>query len=156
MSEETYQAVKAAYRSYGIFIKELAEEIGWEKVLQIRQKLGTRNGENAVQFFKTHDPKTRLAEFGKTNEDWYNKSGWIITTQSTITETEAHIQRCPIFDGFNEAGLSVEQVNNLCKAIHEGTDKRLKLDYPNAEFTSILKKSKDNECIEKFTISLKQ
>ena len=39
MSEETYQAVKAAYRSYGTFIKDLAEEIDWEQILLIRKKL---------------------------------------------------------------------------------------------------------------------
>jgi hypothetical protein len=152
MSEETYQAVKAAYRSYGAFLKDLVEEIGWEKVLQIRQQVGIRTGESAVQFFRKHDPETRLAEFGKMSADWYNKSGWVMTTKATSTVDEAHIQTCPIFDGFTEAGLSVEQVNDLCNAVHRGIDMRLKQDFPDAEFTSILKKSKEKECIEKFTV----
>lgn len=154
MSEETYNAVKAAYRSYGIFLKILAEETGWDQVLRIRRLLGTRSGENAAHFFKTHDPATRLAEFGKRNAEWYNKSGWILTNESTTTTTEAHIQRCPIFDGFTEAGLSVEQVNNLCKAVHKGANERLQQDFPDATFTSNLKKSKTDECIEKYTIPL--
>ena len=154
MNEETYQAVKAAYRSYGTFIKELAEEIGWEKILLIRKKIGTRTGETAVKFFKSHDPETRLAEFGEMNADWYNKSGWVMTNMATKTESEAHIQTCPIFDGFTEAGLSVEHVNALCKAVHGGVDERIKQDFPDAKFTSVLKKSGDHECIEKFTIPI--
>ena len=154
MSEETYQAVKAAYRSYGAFIKDLAEEIEWEKILQIRKKIGTRTGESAVQFFKTHDPETRLTEFGRMNADWYNKSGWVMTNMASSIESEAHIQTCPIFDGFTEAGLSVDKVNSLCKAVHRGVDERLKQDFPDAEFTSVLKKSGDHECIEKFTVPI--
>jgi len=50
--------------------------------------------------------------------------------------------------------LSVEQVNGLCKAVHIGIDERLKQDFPDAEFTSVLKKSKDKECIEKYYVSL--
>ena len=154
MSDETYQAVKAAYRSYGLFIKLLSEEDEWEKILQIRYKLGLKNGENAVQFIKTHKPETRIAEFAKTNADWYNKSGWIMTNTASTTECEARIQRCPIFDGFIESGLGVEKVNALCKAVHRGTDDRLKQDFPEAEFTSKLKTSKNDECIEKYTIPL--
>ena len=33
MSDETYQAVKAAYRSYGLFIKLLSEEDEWERYI---------------------------------------------------------------------------------------------------------------------------
>ena len=154
MSEETYQAVKAAYRSYGAFIKDLAEEIGWDRILHIRKNIGTRTGESAVQFFKTHDPETRLAEFGKINSDWYNKSGWVMTNKATSTESEAHIQTCPVFDGFFEAGLSVDQVNDLCKAVHRGVNERLKQDFPEAGFTSVLKKSRDHECIEKFKVPI--
>ena len=154
MSEDTYQAVKAAYRSYGTFINELAKETGWDQIIQTRYQLGIKNGENAAHFFKTHTPETRLSEFGKTNAAWYNKSGWIMTNEATKTESEARILRCPIFDGFIESGLSLEKVNILCKAVHRGTNDRLKQDFPDAEFTSNLKTSKKDECIEKFTIPI--
>ena len=154
MSEEVYQAAKAAYRSYGGFLRELAEESGWDKVLETRERVGWKNGETVVQFLKTHAPETRLAEFAVMNSDHHNSSGWIVTAKTTATELEAHIQRCPIFDGFTEAGFTADQINDLCKAIHRGIETRLKQDFPDAQFTSNPKKTGDHECIETYTIPL--
>jgi len=97
MAEDTYQAVKAANRSYGAFLKDVAEEIGWNKVLQIRHKVGTRNGEASVQLFKQHPPETRLSVFGKQSSNWYNKSGWVMYSNASETELEAHIQTLSYF-----------------------------------------------------------
>ena len=51
-----------------------------------------------------------------------------MTSHVTDTEVEASIQRCLIFDGFIESGLSVEKENSLCKALHNGTNDRLRQD----------------------------
>jgi hypothetical protein len=154
MSDEVYQAVKAAYKSYGVFIKAMAETVGWETVLQIRKKIGRRDMDSVVLFLKTKKPETRLAEFGKMSSDWYNKSGWVMETEATAIKDVATIHTCPIFDGFHEAGFSVEEVNLLCKAVHRGMDERLKEDFPDASFSSIVKKSKDSDCIEQINLPL--
>ena len=154
MNDEVYQAVKAAYKSYGVFIKEMTEKIGWETVLQVREKIGRKDMDSVILFLKSKKPETRLAEFGEMSSDWYNKSGWVMETEATAIKDVATIHTCPIFDGFLEAGFSVEEVNMLCKAVHRGMDERLKEDFPDASFTSIVKKSKDSDCIEQINLPL--
>ena len=154
MSDEVYQAVKASYRSYGGFIKDMTEKVGWETVLQVREKIGRRDMDSVIRFLKSRTPDTRLAEFGEMSSAWYNKSGWVMETEATSIKDVATIHTCPIFDGFMEAGFSVEEVNMLCKAVHKGMDERLKEDFPDGSFTSIVKKSKDSDCIEQITLPL--
>jgi hypothetical protein len=75
MNEDAYEAVKIACSWLGIAIQDTADLVGWEKTLELREKKGIKNGEQAASFFKTHDPKTRLKEFGEIVETWHNKSG---------------------------------------------------------------------------------
>ena len=149
---DTYIAVKTAFSMFGTFMKDTAEIIGWEKVLELREKKGYQNGEAVVAFFKSHNPETRLIEFAAMNEEWYNRSGWNIETKASETECISTVHTCPMFDGYLESGLSVEQANNICKALHRGIDKRVKVDFPDGSFTSQVKKSKEDSCIEKYTI----
>ena len=152
MSDEVYQAVKAAYRSYGGFIKDMTEKVGWETVLQVRETVGRRDMGSVVKFLKSRKPETRLAEFGEMSSSWYNKSGWVMETEASPSKDVAAIHTCPIFDVFLDAGFLVEEVNMLCKSVHRGMDERLKEDFPDASFTSIVKKSKDSDCIEQINI----
>ena len=48
MSQDTYNAVKTAFSMFGTFMKDTAEIIGWEKVLELREKKGYQNGENGL------------------------------------------------------------------------------------------------------------
>ena len=124
MNQDTYEAVKTACSWLGIAIQDTADQVGWEKTLELREKKGTINGEQAVSFFKSHDPKTRLKEFGVITETWHNKSGWDLEVKATETELTSIIHTCPMFDGYLESGLSVEQANNICKALHRGARAR--------------------------------
>jgi hypothetical protein len=154
MNEDAYEAVKTACSWLGIALQDTANIVGWEETLELQVKNGMKNGERAAAFFKSHDPKTRLKEYGKLVGVWYNKSGWDMEVKATETELKYIIHTCPMFDGYIESGLSVEQANNICKALHRGIDKRLKMDFPTASFTSQVKKSKEDNCIEKCTVPL--
>lgn len=154
MTQDTYNAVKTTFSMFGTFMKDTAEIIGWEKVLELREKKGYQNGEAPVSFFQSHKPETRLIEFAAMIEDWYNRSGWIIETKASETECTSIVHTCPLFDGYLESGLTVEQANSICKALHRGIDKRLKMDFPDASFTSQVKQSKEDSCIEKYKIPL--
>ena len=63
-----------------------------------------KNGEQAVTFFKSHNPKTRLEEFGEIAEIWHNKSGWDVEVNTSETELTSIIHTCPMFDGYIESG----------------------------------------------------
>ena len=154
MNQDAYEAVKTACSWLGTALQDTADLVGWEKTLELREKKGVGNGEKAVAFFKSHDSTTRLKEFGDIAETWHNKSGWDLEIKATETELTSIIHTCPMFDGYIESGLSVEQANSICKALHRGIDKRLKMDFPEASFTSIVKKSKDDDCIEKYEIPI--
>lgn len=154
LNQDAYEAVKTACSWLGKALQDTAGLVGWKKTLELQEKNGVNNGEKNVAFFKSHDPKTRLEEFGKRSEVWYNKSGWDMEVNATETELTYTIHTCPMFDGYIESGLSVDQANNICKALHRGIDKRLKMDFPEASYTSKVKKSKEADCIEKYTIPI--
>jgi hypothetical protein len=136
----------------GEYIKDTADKLGWDKAVELRKIAGKRNGQAAVEFFKTHDQMTRLEEYGKQSVDFQDPMGWVTEYTATPSELTFNIKVCPLFDGWLEAGLSVEQINRLCKSIHIGIDEELKKEFPNAEFTSIPKPSKEESCIEKYTL----
>jgi hypothetical protein len=154
MSEVTYNASKTIFGMFGAFVKDVADEIGWEKTMEIFSKIGARDGEQLAGFFKTHAEETRMEERGKIQAGFYNVSGWKMDYETTPTSLEFTIHTCPLFDGFLENGLEVEKINALCKSMHKEYDKALKRAFPGAEFTSIAKPSKDGDCIEKITIPL--
>ena len=149
MSDEMYNAMKIAYTMFGTYIKDTADKIGWDKAIEIRRLAGERNGKQQVKFYQTHDPETRLAEYGKNTVDYQNPIGWDIEYEATESELVFNIKVCPLFDGFLEAGIPVERINELCKVTHFAMDEELKKVFPDAEFTSVPKPSKEDYCIER-------
>ena len=154
MSIETYNASKAIFGLFGAFVKDVADEIGWEKTIEIYGKMGERGGAQMAAFLKTQAEKVRTDKLGKMQTGFYNVSGWDMEYKTTPTSVEFLVHTCPCFDGFLENGIEVEQLNALCKATHRGMDKALKAVFPKAEFTSVPKPSKEGDCIEKATIPL--
>lgn len=152
MSEETYSAVKAAFAMFGTFMKDTAEEIGWEKTMKIRDLAAVRNGDYANEFFKTHNKETRLDEYGAHVASLQTPWGWEIDYDASPSELTMDIKVCPLFDGFLEAGMTVKEINAVCKSTHYALDRTLKKEFPEAEFTSVPKTSIEASCIERIKL----
>jgi hypothetical protein len=151
-NKEVYDAVKSIFGAYGKFIKDVADEIGWEKTLEIYAKTGEREASQIIQFIKTHESDTRLNEWAEEYPRFFNSYGWKMDACATHDYVEYTIHRCPCFDGFFMAGLSREEINRLCKANHAAQDHLIKKELPGASFTSAVKPSKEEPCREKYTI----
>lgn len=152
MVNEVYDSVKAIFGAYGKFIKDVADEIGWEKAVEIYAKSGQREASQIIQFIKTHDTDTRLKDWAEEYPRFYNSSGWRMGADVTRDTVEYTIHRCPVFDGFFDAGLSREEINELCRANHVAQDRLIKTEFPGAGFASRVKPSKEEPCREKYTI----
>ena len=153
MSEVTYNAVKTIFTMYGAFMKDVAEEIGWEKTLHIYMKSGERDGESMLRFFASQPRESMLEAIARSNIDFFGVSGWDVDYVASPSSLEYHIRVCPLFDGFHAAGLSHEQINAICGSNHKGVQETLRRVYPEAEFTSE-KPSIIAPCIEKIKIPL--
>ena len=154
LSEETYNAAKAIFGTFGEFVKDVAEEIGWEKTIEIYGKMGERGGAQMASFVKNQAENARMDELGKMQSGFYNVSGWDMEYAATPSSVEFLVHTCPCFDGFRYVGIEVEHLNALCRATHKGMDNALKAVFPKAEFTSVPKPSKEGDCIEKAIILL--
>jgi len=125
-NDEVYDAVKTIFSLYGSFVRDVAEEFGWEKTIEIYAKMGQRDGIQIAEFLKTQKADNRLNELAKMQSEFYNSSGWKVDYEVTPETFEYTVHRCPCFDGFMEAGLRKEEINTLCKATHVATDKQLR------------------------------
>lgn len=153
-NDETYNAVKAIFTMFGNFVRDVADEIGWEKTTEIYSKMGERDESETTQFLKKQKKDKRLDELAKMQSEFYNASGWKVEYEVTPETLEYTVHRCPCFDGFSDAGLEKEKINMLCKATHIVVNKRLKTHLPGAKYTSVVKPSKDEPCKEKYTIPI--
>ena len=134
-------------------MKDVAEEIGWGKTLQIYMKSGKRDGESMLKFFETQPRKSMLEAFARGQVDFSGVSGWDVDYVASPSQVMYQIRVCPLFDGFHAAGLSLEEINEVCDSNHKGVQETLRRVYPGAEFTSD-NPSIETPCIEKIKIPL--
>jgi hypothetical protein len=101
-------------RWYGNFLKEVINEIGLERAIELHAKHGKDSWKNYVNESKEKgpfNPKVLAAYLGPS----YEKRGVInLEIEATSNSLVLRNGRCPIYDGFKMAGLADEIINKLC------------------------------------------
>jgi len=155
-SEVTFNAVKSSMSMLAGFFAEVSKEVGEEKAVELYARKGTEFGDLLGNIIKSRmnqpdaagliqqELKTLYERFGFTTE-FEKKDGKLI----------ANSYRCPMYDGFIEAGLKPQTIHKMCIAFTDREKARLQEIVPSSNYAMTeFRTSSDGCCREEITLGL--
>ena len=142
---EAFTAAKNMASVYGMFFKAVAQEIGMERALTLQSKANEGYVTTYIELFKEPDLKKVAAKVTEMS----NGLGMIGETKVEGRKVVSKYTKCPIYDGFLEAGISNEQIKTYCQhTAEEEYDSFKKILHNVKGSLTRFRSSPDDYCIE--------
>ena len=152
--EERFNAVKAAYSTLGGFFKDVAQEIGMEKALAVYSKRGEAAGVMVAQLTKERQAGQGidLKVLAAVESEGCDLFGLTYEIEHTPTSMKIIAHQCPIYDGFQSAGLDHQTIQQLCDANANGEIRGLNKAFPQLSGCAKFRSAPDQPCTEEFVL----
>ena len=150
--EEVFNAWTNSISLYGGLFKAIMEEQGLEKALKLHAKqfepTGNMWGEQLKQALGDKAPDMKVfSTILKPMFESFGLIGEFEVDPTTITITST---KCPLYAGYQMAGLEHQTIVKMCKASAKANFDMLNKHYPELYGSVQPKESPDGICIEKF------
>jgi hypothetical protein len=140
---------------YGGLIKAIIDEQGLEKALELHAKILAPYGDDLAATFAEalggKEPDMRVfhkAVFKPAMDHW----GFTTEIEADEKSLTATIPNCPMYSGYQRAGLDHGTIAKMCKAAFKAEYDALNKHYPTVHASTQPRDSADGSCIEKFVI----
>lgn len=148
MSEETFNAAKGVYTAFGMFFQQVVNEYGLEKTMELHRRTFDLMGQGFAsmiteQFGDELDIETVGSLFKAGNEAEGLGTEQVLESPYKVVHTNPS---CPRYEGFKEAGMSDEFVEEYCKTCEQAMTphfKNIGLKYEISDFSA-----PDGKCVE--------
>ena len=152
--EEVFNAATSAMSFYGGLFKAIMEEQGLEKALKLHAKqfesMGNAIGEQLKQALGDKDPDMKV--LSSILESMYESFGISTEFEDDPTTITITATKCPLYAGYQMAGLDPQTIVKMCKAGAKSDFDALNQHYSQLYGSVQPKESPDGICIEKFYI----
>jgi hypothetical protein len=155
MSEEVFNAVVSSMSMYGGLIKSIIEEQGMKKALELHGKQAEHFGEGMASMFKQglggKEPDIKVLK-ESVLEPMMNSFGFTSEYEFGENSVDVKIPKCPMYTGYQLAGLSHETILKMCHTASRIEFGGLNKHYPTVFGSVKPRDSPEGVCIEKFYI----
>jgi hypothetical protein len=150
--EEAFSASKGMCQMWGAFIGEVSNAYGAEVALDLLLSPWKRAGTAYATRMK-NSAAIDLETIANQHVNSFVKRGFECRAEVTPTTITYTTNRCPLYEGFVEAGVSHETMRAFCTGVGHIYDDRLKaLYHPNAAYTVTVRSTADDVCTEEITL----
>jgi len=152
--EQIYTATKGTFSLLGGFLKDVAQEIGMDKALAVYANQGETFGKMLTGMIKEKlgdkdlDTPTVAAVLANATDGL----GFTVRIEESPTSVKMEATRCPIYDGFREAGLDHETIESICSRVSVVQQAAMRRAYPQLSWCVRFRSAPDQPCIEEFAI----
>jgi hypothetical protein len=157
LNDSGYTTARVTWTFYGLFLQEIAAVLGWEKAIDMQERVGFKAGEGlakavmAVRTGKETDP-TAVAEvldaaIGSLAIDCEHQAG-----DGKVTGI---YRRCPIYDGLAASGLDHASIWKVCEAWGRGEVDRWQQLAPDIARKATVRATAKEVCLAEFAFSAK-
>lgn len=152
--EELYGAAKGTYSLVGGFLKDVAQEIGMERATALYANQGKTFGTMLTGMIneKLGDNELDTATIASVMAEATDGLGFTAKIETSPTSVQIKTSRCPIYDGFREAGLDHETIGSICSRVSALEQAELKKSYPQLSGCMKFRAAADRPCVEEFSI----
>jgi hypothetical protein len=118
MGEQEYTAAVGAMGFYGLLMKEIVKEYGWDKALNMGARVGKQFGVSTGDDIKRSmaGRKPDIAAVETYNSSMMDGLGMAYTAKRTGNSVAFEITRCPLYDALKASGFDHAQIGKLCEA----------------------------------------
>jgi hypothetical protein len=151
-NDEKYVGLTRVWRRYGLLFKDLMNTYGFDKALQHHINARKEIDEDFVKTLKEQYETLDIENYGQSIKESYMASGY--ATEATVTEDSVEIKLglCPFYDGFAQAGLSHDTIEEVCVKASQAQYDIYKKYFPEYEGIIEFRKTADDCCIEGFRL----
>jgi hypothetical protein len=157
-NEDAFNAAKWVYMQYGFALQEVATEMGLERAMNIFLQSDARGRRVSRIQQLLGSKEIDLTTFAAQSQHGWNTVGFDAKTEATPTSTITTTKKCPLYEGFLEAGIDHDMIETFC---------RLKDDIGDAQYKQSLdpyagikmhkfRSGSDDYCIEETILKLKK
>jgi hypothetical protein len=152
--EAVFAATKGAFSLFGSYLKDVAQEIGMERALALYANQGQTFGSMLTGMIqeKLGDKELDTATIAAVLSDAADGFGMTAKIEQSQTTVIMENLRCPIYEGFKEAGLDHETIASACNRMAAVEQAEVKKVYPQLSGCVKFKSAPDQPCIEEYTI----
>ncbi len=153
-NKSAFNAAKSSVGFFGLFFKDVAQEIGPEKALAIHAGNGKQIGAIWARMLKDElgRRKVNLAAWQRAFTKLTGEIGITPEFEKRRSTLTATIHDCPIYAGCIETGLDHKTVESMCCQRLALECEEVKKEFP--QFSGCLKfrGSADEPCVEEFVV----
>ena len=153
-NDAAYNAAKGAYSMYGAVLKDVAQEMGTDKAVDLHARQGPCFGAMMAEMIEDEvgDGAFSMQAVASALNNMAEGAGLIYEVESTETSATLDTYKCPIYDGLAMSGWNHDDIGRMCSCIADAEAAELKKTYP--QITACLKFRSDPEasCVEEFLL----
>lgn len=155
-SEVTFNAVKSSMSMLAGFFTEVSKEVGEDKAVELYGRKGTEFGDLLGNIIKSRLDKPNAPELIQQElKTLYERFGFTTEFEMKNGKLIANSHRCPMYDGFLEAGLEPRTIHRMCIAFTDRERTRLQEILPAADYAiTEFRTSSEGCCREEITFGL--
>jgi hypothetical protein len=152
---QVFNGVRDTCTILGTFFTEVSQEVGKERATELYGKYGDGFGEMIGNMIKEHQGEKKAAkkvaaQLGELFEGFGVGAKMEVSPTTILTHSHA----CPIYDGFQAAGLDHETIEAMCRSAAGCEAAALKRIVPDAELAlTKFRATADDFCTEEIKLA---
>jgi hypothetical protein len=118
MSDQVYTAVVGALGFYGLLMKEIVKDFGWDKAMDMSARIGREFGVTTGEEIQrcAVGKKLDIIAVETYNASMMDELGMGYTAKRTGNSVSFEITRCTLYDALKASGFDHAQIGRLCEA----------------------------------------
>ena len=127
--EDAFNAAKFGHWAWGLFLREVIQEIGQDKALELMTKPFEKfvREERATRIKTLMETKALdLNSFATQAETMWRIAGFNSKVEATPTSIITTTWKCPLYEGFLEAGIDHKTIEAYCRGKDNAGDAEYK------------------------------
>jgi hypothetical protein len=152
--KDTFNATKQAMNLYAGLFKDVAQEVGVEKALELHAKQGTATGAGVVEILKAElgRKKLNLAALESMTKKVAGSFGTTPKFEKKKGVLKATHGRCPVYEACLSAGIAPQVIERMCQQFSALEYDEIKKAFPQFSGCVKVRSMADEPCIEEFAI----
>ena len=147
-SEDVFNGSKSIIQWWGYFFNEVSDEYGTEKAIELFLKSWEQLGTAFATSMKT-SKEINLNTIANQSVNSFITLGYERSAEVTPTTIIYTTDKCPLYAGFSEAGISHKTIKAICTGIGTLYNDRLKtLYHTKAGYNVKFRSTADDICVE--------
>jgi hypothetical protein len=151
-NEAVSTSAKFIFQWWGEFLKEISNEYGSEKAIELFLRAWAQRGIDFAERMK-NSPEMNLKAIAKRHVSNFIRRGFEVQAEVTPSTIRYTTKRCPWYEGFTVIGIPHTTVQAICEGIQNIMDERLRERFHSAAgYTLKFRTSDDDMCVEEVTL----